>query len=457
MKLIFTKYQMDAIQQTRSLITKQYLLNICSLNFSAVKMVPSESRVKDATIEVDLFVERIFQPVGQLVFSFTLIIVVLFTLLYLHPAETMIIITSLLALYIVSLKIVQPIMKLSAKERVETLSERIKLLETIFNNIDIWKIYNRLDSLMSSYEIATKKYNQVFAKLIYLPILPRYVLESGTFILICYSLLINDSEALIGFLAIYAIGFYKLLPNMQVFYYSFAQLNTFIADFIKFHKQITEVDELEIQVHLRDIQTVKWSLKDEYRSSIIEYEFNRGERVLLSGPSGSGKSTLLRHIAGLEGNLEVYCPSDFSRSYFDNIFYLSQNPNLIEGSMADNIFMMQDVDEVKLRRVLNLLDLQSVYNKHKDLVLSSGSTQISGGQKQRIALARLFVGPKPKIILLDEPTSAVQANLAMKIMQTVFTEFKESLIIFITHDDDIKNLNSMVVDLYEDRNNPHWS
>lgn len=141
----------------------------------------------------------------------------------------------------------------------------------------------------------------------------------------------------------------------------------------------------------------------------ISLKINRGEIVSILGPSGCGKTTLLHMILGLtniSGGRIAYNGEDITRvpmqeRGFNIVFQdYALFPNLnvkqnIEYGLRNNanLSTQQEVDEL-----VDLLDIKAHLNKRIH--------QLSGGQKQRVALARTLV-MKPKILLLDEPLSAL--------------------------------------------------
>ncbi|WP_223144847.1 ABC transporter ATP-binding protein [Psychrobacter sp. ANT_WB68] len=141
----------------------------------------------------------------------------------------------------------------------------------------------------------------------------------------------------------------------------------------------------------------------------LSLKINKGEIVSILGPSGCGKTTLLHMILGLtdiSGGRIAYSGEDITRVSmrqrdFNIVFQdhaLFPNLNVkqnIEYGLRNNptVSTQHEVDEL-----IDLLDIKEHLNKRIH--------QLSGGQKQRVALARTLV-MKPKILLLDEPLSAL--------------------------------------------------
>jgi ABC-type Fe3+/spermidine/putrescine transport system ATPase subunit len=149
-----------------------------------------------------------------------------------------------------------------------------------------------------------------------------------------------------------------------------------------------------------------------------------GEYISILGPSGSGKSTMLRVIAGFEtpdaGDVRLEGRSILAMPAHERgIGFVFQGFALFPHmSVADNVgFGLRNrsrspvTDETEIRRrVAEALELLGLTGLGARAV-----SQVSGGQKQRVALARTLVAD-PKIVLLDEPLGALDANLRERMM-----------------------------------------
>ena len=172
----------------------------------------------------------------------------------------------------------------------------------------------------------------------------------------------------------------------------------------------------------------------------VSLSINNNEFFTLLGPSGCGKTTLLRLIAGFEypssGNISLFgSPIQDLPPHKRPINTVFQQYALFPHmTIAENVgFGMEMLGKDKSERdktVTKMLELvkMSEYAKRKP-------TQLSGGQQQRIALARALA-PKPKVLLLDEPLSALDLKLRQAMRSELKTLQRETGItfIFVTHD-----------------------
>lgn len=172
----------------------------------------------------------------------------------------------------------------------------------------------------------------------------------------------------------------------------------------------------------------------------INFDIEEGELVTLLGPSGCGKSTLLRCIAGLtepdEGQIGVLGEDITQRApQKRGIGMVFQSyalfPNLtVMGNIAFGL-QMQGLPAHEIeQRVAEVIGLVELQGHEKKLV-----HQLSGGQRQRVALARALV-VRPRILLLDEPLSALDARIRKNLreeIRRIQTHLKLTTI-FVTHD-----------------------
>lgn len=172
----------------------------------------------------------------------------------------------------------------------------------------------------------------------------------------------------------------------------------------------------------------------------LNLEIKAGELVAFLGPSGCGKTTTLKMIAGLHSitSGEVLFNGELVNSVKPEkreVVMVYQNYLLFPYmNVEDNVgfgLKMRHVnkDEIKKRvdEMLCLVKLDG-YGKRKP-------NELSGGQKQRVALARALV-VRPKVLLLDEPLSNLDAHLRDEMRELILKIYKEFdvTIIFVTHD-----------------------
>ena len=168
--------------------------------------------------------------------------------------------------------------------------------------------------------------------------------------------------------------------------------------------------------------------------------FNRGEFISLLGPSGCGKTTILRMVAGFErptsGSISVegkdittLAPNQRKVGMVFQAYALFPNMN-VEGNVAFGLKIAGMPAEQRRVRVEEMLKLIGLSGFGKRFPF-----ELSGGQQQRVALARALA-PKPRMLLLDEPLSALAAKIRVSLRQEIRAIQRELGIttIFVTHD-----------------------
>lgn len=174
----------------------------------------------------------------------------------------------------------------------------------------------------------------------------------------------------------------------------------------------------------------------------INMSIEKGQFITLLGPSGCGKSTLLRCLAGLEKttNGKIFLDGEditFKNAKYRNVGMIFQQYSLfptmnVFNNVAFGLKMKrihkEDIEKSVLE-ALRMVDLSASKAKYP--------SQLSGGEQQRVALARCIV-TKPKVLLLDEPFSAIDAKLRKSLQARIKEIHKELQMtsIFVTHDQD---------------------
>lgn len=164
-------------------------------------------------------------------------------------------------------------------------------------------------------------------------------------------------------------------------------------------------------------------------TSNLNVSLVQGESLLIKGPSGSGKTTLLRTIA----QLWPYATGKVERAIGDETIFLSQRPYLPLGELRAAIAypdVVTPADDEKITAILsqvNLAHLSSHLGESHDW-----SRILSIGEQQRLAFARVLFN-KPRLIFLDEATSATDEGLEYTLYNLVKNELPQSIMVSVGH------------------------
>lgn len=195
----------------------------------------------------------------------------------------------------------------------------------------------------------------------------------------------------------------------------------------------------------------------------VNLEIAPGEIVIMTGPSGSGKTTLLTLMGGLrstqEGSLKILDQEIVGASKQKllkirrNIGYIFQAHNLMTFLTAkQNVRMSLELhDEIATqdldRKAADILEQVGLGDR-----LNSYPENLSGGQKQRVAIARALVS-RPKIVLADEPTAALDKKSGRDVVEMMQALAKEQhcTILIVTHDNRILDIADRIVYMEDGR------
>ena len=198
----------------------------------------------------------------------------------------------------------------------------------------------------------------------------------------------------------------------------------------------------------------------------ISLQVEKGDFLSIMGPSGSGKSTLMNII----GCLDLPTSGSYELAGSD---VLSLNENKLADLRLGTIgFVFQNFQLLPRMSALENVALPLVYagirkkvrrERAREALVRVGledrtsfnPTQLSGGQKQRVAIARAMVN-KPKILLADEPTGALDSRSSAQVME-LFQKLNEEgvTVVMITHDPGIAHHAKRIVDIFDGEISEH--
>ncbi|MFY0677358.1 MAG: ABC transporter ATP-binding protein [Neptuniibacter sp.] len=170
----------------------------------------------------------------------------------------------------------------------------------------------------------------------------------------------------------------------------------------------------------------------------------KGERIKISGPSGSGKSSFANlflndmpvncgYVSMGDYPIQDFCP----KIIFEKVKVANNSSVIFNRTLYQNVtYGNEDVDPKHFHKVLKICQLQDIFDeKGMDYKIEGKGSNLSEGQKQRIIIARSLM-KIPDILILDEILSGVDESCAHNILQDICDSFKESTVIFISHQSD---------------------
>lgn len=210
------------------------------------------------------------------------------------------------------------------------------------------------------------------------------------------------------------------------------------------HEEVGDPVLLEGVVGVK-LEDVSFAYADSEKDVLEEFSFDfaPGSRTAIVGPTGVGKSTLIRILLSFlnprKGKVELYVagqePVTVSPSTRCNLVYVPQGNSLFSGTIRENLLMGNpEADDSQLESALRTAAADFVFGLPAGLETQcfEAGGGLSEGQAQRIAIARALLRPG-SVLLLDEFSSALDAETETKLLERLTTALPDHTMIFITH------------------------
>jgi ABC-type bacteriocin/lantibiotic exporter with double-glycine peptidase domain len=260
---------------------------------------------------------------------------------------------------------------------------------------------------------------------------------------------VQFSEIIVLF-GIFAYSSLRLLPNLigiarsiQVLRFNFPAVdiiyNVFIQSKTDKISKFSTIDNIS-NIYFKKVEFTYPEKKFPTLKN-MNLRIEAGDKIAIIGETGSGKTTLINLISGLVSPTKGQVFINSSRIFnFEmtklNIGYVSQSVYISDDDIIFNISLNRDVPKNRINFIHSLLknlNLNNFRNK-KDIYKSLGERglKMSGGQIQRIGIARALYR-EPSLLILDEATNALDEKTEEKILNYLFKEFKDKIVIFCTH------------------------
>ena len=256
------------------------------------------------------------------------------------------------------------------------------------------------------------------------------------------------------------------MPDIIQYYGSLSAVDDFVEDLYKIDmlnkkKEKKENNEEKILLNIDKGNIIINNLTFGYKKN--ENIFNNfyltikdKEKVAIIGLSGNGKSTLIKLIMGyykIDDNM-IYINGKDINNYSLNdlrkqISYVNQNNKLFNLTIIENIQYGNNVSREEIINLCNEIKIDNIFKNLKngiDTICGIEGNNLSGGQRQIIHILRCIC-QKNKIVILDEPTSAIDKENTINVMKAIERISKNSTLILITHDDSILSIVNRIITL----------
>lgn len=210
---------------------------------------------------------------------------------------------------------------------------------------------------------------------------------------------------------------------------------------IKRRKGINEIGQTT-EIAFSDV-SFRYDREAEWLFRKISFTLKAGDRVMFLGKSGVGKSTLLSIMAGFlqptEGEV-FFCGRALAEIASDQLFsaigFVQQDGFLFQDSIAENLLYAKgNASEKEMRQALRHVGLQEFFEELPEglnTMIGARGIRLSGGERHRLILARMML-KKPRILILDEATSAVEETREKELYEAILHEINPEILIIISH------------------------
>lgn len=369
--------------------------------------------------------------------------------------------------------VVMSILKLFRKEMVrqgeidnEASASYIKWINQGLGAIKETKVMRKEEFFLEAFSNDYSRYAKARQRYYFLAEMPRIIIEClvicSLLLLIIYKVIIETNpQSIVPVLGVLALAAFRLMPsaNRIVGFYNAVKnqmpfFNEIYPDLVQIRKKLSSnrktckkhseqhisfVKLLEVKnLFFRYNQSQKCILED------VSFCIPKGKFIGIMGPSGAGKTTFIDILLGLlkPSSGQILCDGiDINkniRSWQANLAYVPQDIYLIDGSVAENIVLGEnkdDIDMALLNRVMSMAELSDfvlALPEGIDTFVGERGVKLSGGQRQRIGIARALY-QKPELLILDEATSALDNDTEKSITDTILKLKGQITIIAIAH------------------------
>lgn len=421
----------------------------------------SSDLLRNAVIEVDEFSGNGLIPLMTLIVEGMISLAITAVLLVLEPLAVLVaavvVGASALALYAFSRRPLQ----LWGERRQYHEGQRLRQFQHGLQMVKEIKLLGREEALCNWYHHHSgglARAVERFETMLRLPRLWFEVMFVASVMVVILVLMARQTpqDVMVPILAVFATAAFRFIPSVSRILTSVHALGGTRPVVSLLHDELTKLSShaepaisVESCPHLTqflELDNVSFTYAGNSLPSVqdINLRINRGERVCITGPSGSGKSTLLDIVMGL------LSPSDgrvcvdeidiahLRRGWQQCIGYVPQSIGLIDDSIRRNIALGipdGEIDETAVQRIVNqagLADFVSSLPGGLDTSVGESGTRLSGGQRQRIGIARALYHD-PEVLVLDEPTNALDPDSEADILRGVLDPKTERTILMAAH------------------------
>lgn len=413
--------------------------------------------------KVNIVIKSAIFPLVSILTSTILLLSIFATLLYFNPVFSSIVLIICILIYFAfsffnrnTLRLNGSIISIESSKLIKLIQESLAGIRNII--IDNSQEFFLNDFKRTDFLLRKSQYKNAF-----ISIYPKYVTETFAMLFILIFALfagfkphanLNNSIDTFAMLGILGIASQRMIPFVQQIYNSFSLIRgdfasiVDILDLLDKSKYIDRSSNKKINfknsINLKDID-FKYKGSNSIVLSGVNFKITAGQWVAIIGPSGSGKSTLIDIILGLlrptKGELIIDSQTvtfEHLKYWQSQIGHVPQNVFISDASILNNIALGYSNSEIDMDKIILCAKIVELHDFFMSLpegyfsVVGENGATLSGGQKQRIGIARALY-KNCKILILDEPTSSLDEEMQIKVIQNIKLQREGHTVILVTH------------------------
>ena len=459
--LLLYRYEQHYTFSLYSHLSKQMFSEYHNRGLGYIKQNNSALLSRNVNVVCLTFVTGVIRPIATIICETALFALLFVAILLYSPKVAFLAAVIFIPTLILFYTIIRRRLNNIGVEENDAQRAKSKIVAEAFRGYTDLEVNNAFTLQFSKFNDAIKKVVKLRKQNGILAMMPQIVIEVGlaiglvTLVIICLESQSSEAKILFGLFAIASI---RLIPSIRNILSSWSSLqyNRYTIDIIgdiKNHNLSNDIEHNTERFDFRDyisIDNLTFRFEDSPTPTInnLSLRINKGEHIGISGASGIGKTTLFNLILGLyrptSGSITIdgtLLDDRSMRKWQNTVGYVSQNVFITDGTLAENIALGIDKDNIDydlINKVVKLADINefiATLPNGVDTHIGEQGCRLSGGQRQRIGIARALY-KRAEILLFDEATSSLDNRTEENInsaIRRLSTENESLTIVVIAH------------------------